>query len=209
MSIKSFLINGVEHHCDYNELENVPDINGVLLKGKLTTEELGIKDGKEGPQGEPGAAGADGYSPTVTVTTITGGHRVTITDANGAHTFDVMDGEDGEGSSITVDSALSDSSTNPVQNKVVKKALDGKGTYSKPSGGIPKSDFASAVQTSLDNADTALQSVPSTYRTAAAQDTIDAGKIDKPSNPATGAFLVWNGSAWAAQTLATWQGGSF
>ena len=134
MSIKSFLINGVEHHCDYNELENVPDINGVLLKGKLTTEELGIKDGKEGPQGEPGAAGADGYSPTVTVTTITGGHRVTITDANGAHTFDVMDGEDGEGSSITVDSALSDSSTNPVQNKVVKKALDGKGTYSKPSG---------------------------------------------------------------------------
>lgn len=75
--------------------------------------------------GEDGAAGADGYSPTVTVTDITGGHRVTITDLNGNHTFDVMDGEDGEGgSSITVDSALSDSSTNPVQNKVVKAALD-------------------------------------------------------------------------------------
>jgi hypothetical protein len=31
------------------------------------------------------------------------------------------------------------------------------GTYSKPSGGIPKSDLASAVQTSLEKADTALQ----------------------------------------------------
>ena len=31
------------------------------------------------------------------------------------------------------------------------------GTYSKPSGGIPKTDLASAVQASLDKADTALQ----------------------------------------------------
>ena len=50
--------------------------------------------------------------------------------------------------------------------------------YQKPSAGIPKSDLASAVQTSLGLADTALQSVPSTSRTAAAQDTIDAGKAD-------------------------------
>ena len=35
------------------------------------------------------------------------------------------------------------------------------------------------------------------------------GLIDAPSSPATGAFLVWNGSAWVAQTLATWQGGAF
>ena len=32
------------------------------------------------------------------------------------------------------------------------------GTYSKPSGGIPKTDLASAVQTSLEKADSALQS---------------------------------------------------
>lgn len=61
---------------------------------------------------------------------------------------------------VTVDSALSPTSENPVQNKVVKAALDGKGTYSKPSGGIPASDLASAVQTSLGKADTALQSAP-------------------------------------------------
>ena len=113
------------------------------------------------------------------------------------------------GSTITVDDALSSTSTNPVQNKVVKAALDGKGTYSKPSGGIPANDLASAVQTSLGKADTALQSVPSTYRTAAAQDTIDSGKIDKPSNPTSGQFLVYNGTTWAATTVPSANGVNF
>lgn len=81
--------------------------------------------------------------------------------------------------------------------------------YQKPSGGIPSTDMSSAIQTSLGKADTALQSVPSTYRTASAQDAIDATLIPKPSSPATGAFLVWSGTAWVAQTLSVWQGGSF
>lgn len=50
--------------------------------------------GETGPTGPTGPAGADGYSPTVSVQTITGGHEVTIIDAAGAHSFDVMDGED-------------------------------------------------------------------------------------------------------------------
>ena len=37
----------------------------------------------------------------------------------------------------------------------------------------------------------------------------DIGAISAPSSPATGAFLVWNGSAWVAQTLSTWQGGEY
>jgi hypothetical protein len=37
----------------------------------------------------------------------------------------------------------------------------------------------------------------------------EIGAIAAPSSPATGAFLVWDGSAWTAQTLAAWQGGSF
>lgn len=56
--------------------------------------------GAVGPQGSPGAAGADGedgFSPTVAVSEITGGHNVTITDASGPHSFDVMDGESGSG----------------------------------------------------------------------------------------------------------------
>lgn len=60
--------------------------------------------------------------------------------------------------------------------------------YEKPSTGIPATDLAQAVQTSLEKADNA---------------------IPAPSSPATGAFLVWNGSAWVAQTLATWSGGSY
>lgn len=69
----------------------------------------------------------------------------------------------GGGSSVTVDSALSGTSENPVQNKVINSALNRK--YEKPSGGIPKTDLASAVQTSLSKADSALQSVPSNYVT--------------------------------------------
>lgn len=69
----------------------------------------------------------------------------------------------GGGSSVTVDSVLSNTSENPVQNKVITSALNGK--YEKPSGGIPKTDLASAVQTSLGKADSALQSVPGNYVT--------------------------------------------
>lgn len=69
----------------------------------------------------------------------------------------------GGGSSVTVDSSLSSTSENPVQNKVINSALNGK--YTKPSDGIPKTDLASAVQTSLGKADSALQSVPSNYVT--------------------------------------------
>ena len=50
--------------------------------------------GAQGIQGAKGDTGADGYSPTVTITPITGGHRITITDADGEHSADVMDGDD-------------------------------------------------------------------------------------------------------------------
>lgn len=49
-------------------------------------------------------------------------------------------------------------SVNGQTGAVVLTASDvGAGTYSKPSGGIPKSDLAAAVQTSLGKADTAVQ----------------------------------------------------
>ena len=51
--------------------------------------------GAQGIQGAKGDTGADGYSPTVTITSITGGHRITITDADGTETADVMDGHNG------------------------------------------------------------------------------------------------------------------
>ena len=60
--------------------------------------------GAQGPRGFTGAtgatgpAGADGYSPAVTITDITGGHRVTITDETHplGQNFDIMNGIDGQ-----------------------------------------------------------------------------------------------------------------
>lgn len=42
-----------------------------------------------------GAQGPAGVSPTVAVSTVTGGHQVDVTDAQGVHTFVVLDGADG------------------------------------------------------------------------------------------------------------------
>lgn len=61
--------------------------------GQAIVETLSQITAMQGPAGADGVDGEDGVSPTVTVTTITGGHRITITDASGAHSFDVMDGE--------------------------------------------------------------------------------------------------------------------
>lgn len=54
-------------------------------------------DGTKGDPGDPGADGADGFSPTVSVSDIEGGHHVVITDKDGAHEFDIMDGKDATG----------------------------------------------------------------------------------------------------------------
>lgn len=64
--------------------------------------------------------------------------------------------------------------SNLVTSGAVYTAVSAK--YTKPATGIPKSDLKDAVQASLGKADTALQSVPSTYRTAADQDLIDAAQ---------------------------------
>lgn len=69
------------------------------------------------------------------------------------------------GGSVTVDSALSSSSTNPVQNKVINTALGNKANT--------------------------------------------ADVIAKPASPTSGQFLVFNGTAWVAQTLAQWSASSY
>ena len=158
--------------------------------------------GAKGAKGDPGSAGSDGISPVVSVETISGGHRITITDAERAQSFDVLDGASGSGS-----------------GDMTKAVYDPKGKaqdifayadakYSKPSGGIPKKDLASAVQTSLGKADSALQSVPSTYRTASAQDTIDNGKQAKitangilKGNGAGGVSAAVKGTDYAAPSV--------
>ena len=49
-----------------------------------------------GLPGRPGEPGRDGFSPTVKIDTIPGGHRITIIDAKGPHVFDILDGRPGD-----------------------------------------------------------------------------------------------------------------
>lgn len=51
--------------------------------------------GKDGTPGTPGTPGQDGYSPTVQAEPTEGGTRVTITDATGPKTFEVLNGTNG------------------------------------------------------------------------------------------------------------------
>lgn len=79
----------------------ISDIGKALVAkavagGKVTSWEFkDVNSGGGSGSGGEGGSGQDGISPVVTVTDITGGHRVTIDDAEGTHSFDVMDGAKG------------------------------------------------------------------------------------------------------------------
>ena len=156
-------------------------------------------DGQDGTPGTDGQDGEDGFSPTVTVTEISGGHRVTITDAEGDHVFDVMDGTGGGGGTSDFD-ALSNrpkyngtAMTHSTDIPEVKTATwDGKqdaisdlstirsgasagaSAYQKPSSGVPKTDLSSGVQSSLEKADSAVQQAGLNAAVSPLQAQIDA-----------------------------------
>ena len=85
------------------------------------------------------------------------------------------------------------------------------GAYVKPGSGIPKADLASAVQTSLGKADTALQSAPvtsvNTQTGAVSLSAANVGAIAAPASPSSGDYLTWDGSAWVASALPVYNGG--
>ena len=86
-----------ETHYDFTVTDG-NGISGVTFNPETYTLTLTFDDGTSyttgSLRGAPGAPGNDGISPAVTITTITGGHRVTITDRDHpqGQTFDVMDG---------------------------------------------------------------------------------------------------------------------
>ena len=122
------------------------------ILGKIKSSESAASlDAKYGPYASKAAANAALGENGDDV--ITAGLTVGVTQSDGSvkEFWYQPDGQGGlqlvekQTASVKVDSALSSTSENPVQNKVVKSALDAKGTYSKPSGGIPKADLASGV----------------------------------------------------------------
>lgn len=84
--------NGVNGVTFTPEVSSTGVISWTNDGGRLNPQAVNIK----------GTDGDDGISPTVSVTDITGGHRVTITDADGAHVFDVLDGAPGSGATIHI-----------------------------------------------------------------------------------------------------------
>ena len=108
-------------------------IQGV--KGdKGDTGEQGLQ-GVKGDKGDTGEQGLQGIAATIRIGSVyTGepGTNASVTNSgtstNAILNFTIPRGNPGSGggTSIDVDAELSDSSLNPVQNKVIKEALDGK-----------------------------------------------------------------------------------
>lgn len=86
--------------------------------------------GDTGPKGEKGDTGAAASIKIGTVTTGAAGSNASVTNSGTASNvvldFTLPRGEDGADGGIVVDTAMSDTSTNPVQNKVIKAELDKK-----------------------------------------------------------------------------------
>lgn len=144
---------------DYESLQNKPSINNIDLIGNKTLNELGIQ-----PKGNYANSGdiptklseltndcsfidaeADPTVPT---------HVKNITQAN-IENWNNKSNFSGNYNDLTNKPTIPSEVTETiVSNWGFTKNT---GTYSKPNGGIPKSDLASSVQTSLNKADTALQ----------------------------------------------------
>ena len=115
------------------------------LDGKATTTETAItnlQDGKVDKVNGKGLSQVDNVSVTSQTNVGDSVAIVMINRVNGTESVAIKNG-------IVVDNALSSSSTNPVQNKVVKSALDGK--VDKVTGkGLSTNDFSNAYKTKLD-----------------------------------------------------------
>lgn len=160
--------------------------------GKDNPTPVNIK-GAKGDNGSPGADGV-GIQSVVQTTTSTadgGNNIITVTLTNGnTATFTVKNGSkgsDGSSATVTVDSALSASSTNPVQNKVIKAELDKKietipSAGSDIVGGIKADDAtASDTQPVRKGTDGKLYTAPSSG--SGTTITVDSEMSDTSTNP--------------------------
>ena len=88
--------DGQDGKDGYTPVKGVDYFDGINGKdgkdGHTPVKGVDYFDGRDGKDGENGL---DGVSPTITVSTITGGHRISITDKNETKTVDVIDGSDG------------------------------------------------------------------------------------------------------------------
>ena len=163
----------------------IPDVSGKLDAPSAagTLGQVLTSDGEGGQTWEDPTGGTTDYTdldnkPTINSVTLEG--DLSLSDLSIASASDL----DGKQAKITASGILKGDGSGGVS---AATAGTDYGTYSKPSGGIPSSDMASAVQTSLGKADTAYQKpsggIPSTDLASAVQTSL--GKADtayqKPS----------------------------
>ena len=129
---------------DYNDLENKPSINNVELEGNKTLHELGIQ--QEGS-----------YATTSDLET-----KQDIITSSNKLSSDLVSGL----SSVATSGSYNDLTNKPtIPSEVTETTVanwgftKNTGDYTKPATGIPSTDLAEAVQTSLGKADTAIQDI--------------------------------------------------
>lgn len=115
-------------------LDNPASVNIKGAKGdKGDTGAQGIQGvkGDKGDKGDTGATGAPGTAATITIGSVTtgaAGSNASVsnsgTSTNAVLDFTIPRGNPGADGGVTVDAELSDTSTNPIQNKAVKSAID-------------------------------------------------------------------------------------
>lgn len=66
-------------------------------------------------------SGVDGFSPIVNVTEISNGHKVSVTDATGTKSFDVLNGSNGKDGKDGQDYVLTDADKTEIINAIAKK----------------------------------------------------------------------------------------
>lgn len=147
---------------NYNALTNKPKINNVELNGNKSLNDLGIQPKgnyaleSEIPTKTSDLTNDSGFITSYTETDPTVPSYVkNITQANITSWNNKSDFSGNYNDLTNKPTIPSEVTETTVSNWGFTKNT---GTYSKPSTGIPKADLASAVQTSLDKADTALQS---------------------------------------------------
>lgn len=90
--------DGTDGTNGYSPKIIVRDVDGgkeLVITDYSGSQTVKILNGTNGQDGTNGTNGTDGVSPTVSTAAITDGTRVTITDKDGAKSFDVMNGDDG------------------------------------------------------------------------------------------------------------------
>lgn len=163
---------------DYSDLSNKPQINSVALSGNKSLGDLGI----EAEAFVVIITESDGtYTADKTASQIFGAvaakKRVVATLGVTVFQYCLQAGGKAYFTAIYSNTSLL---LAVAESKAATVSIITLGTYTKPSGGIPASDLAAAVQTSLGKADTAIQ-----------QHQDISGKLDKNQGMAhAGEFLV-------------------